>query len=521
MIINPKVVKKVESSVQLPEYMSAKNFTFNGNACIGYVGNNNLPEIIIPKSYSIKTELVDSDGMLVTDIYSCYGVLQHTPIISATFTDGINTEIFDSSTIDSLLYTFQGTCYLTELVCADFFELADIINQSEVFLQYPITINGNRFASSNEARSYIFTNNIDTAIFAGQVEQISYIDGNDYKVTEVSCIEPTESGFKNYKNRIILLSNLTSIGDYAFYGCNSLTSIEIPEGVTSIGISAFDGCSSLSEITIPQSVTTIGDFAFNGCSKLQTVHISSSINNIGNRVFESCTSLISITVDENNQNYADIEGVLFDKDITTLIQYPIGNKRTSYNIPVGVTSLSSHCFYGSENIITVTIPNTIISFGINIFERCSNLTTVNFADNSKFTILSLRMFSNCTKLTNIEIPSSVTTIENGVFEFCTNLSSITIPDNVTSIESYVFRRCTNLSSIIIPDSVTSIESRAFSGCSNLSTVRINATIPPTIQSTTFDDTVQRYEVPAESIEAYKTATNWVNYADKIFAISTV
>lgn len=320
MIINPKVIKKVESSVQLPEYMSAKNFTFDGNACIGYIGNNNLPEIIIPKSYSIKTELVDSDGMLVTDIYVCSGVLQHTPIISATFTDGVNTEIFNSSTIDSLPYAFQGTCYLTELVCAGSFELADIINQSERFLQYPITINGNRFASSNEAGSYIFTNNIDIAIFAGQVEQISYIDGNDYKVTQVSCIEPEVSGFKNYENRIILLSNITTIGAWAFQGCVNLTSIEIPNSVTNIGVQVFMSCSNLTNVVLPEGITEITIHEFRSCRSLKSINIPSSVTSIDGWAFYGCRSLITMRVEATTP--PTLQNTNAISSATTQIQVP-------------------------------------------------------------------------------------------------------------------------------------------------------------------------------------------------------
>lgn len=320
MIINPKVIKKVESSVQLPEYMSAKNFTFDGNACIGYVGNNNLPEIIIPKSYSIKTELVDSDGMLVTDIYVCSGVLQHTPIISATFTDGVNTEIFNSSTIDSLPYIFQGTCYLTELVCAGSFELAEIINQSEGFLQYPITVNGNQFASSNEASNYIFTNNINTAIFAGQVEQISYIDGNDYKVTQVSCIKPEVSGFKNYENRIILLSNITTIGAWAFQDCVNLTSIEIPNSVTNIGVQVFMSCSNLTNVVLPEGITEITIHEFRSCRSLKSINIPSSVTSIDGWAFYGCRSLITMRVEATTP--PTLQNTNAISSATTQIQVP-------------------------------------------------------------------------------------------------------------------------------------------------------------------------------------------------------
>lgn len=433
MIINPKVIKKVESSVQLPEYMSAKNFTFNGNACISYVGNNTLPEIIIPQSYSIKTELVDSDGMLVTDIYSCYDVLQHTPIISATFTDGVNTEIFNSSTIDSLPHVFQGTCYLTELVCAGSFELAEIISQSEMFLQYPITINGNRFASTNEASNYISTNNINTAIFAGQVEQISYIDGNDYQVTQVSCIEATVSGFKNYKNRIILLSNITAIDGWAFQDCINLTSIEIPNSVTNMSVQIFFGCSNLINVVLPKGITEITTNEFSYCRSLTNINIPSSVTIIDVGAFSGCTSLTSVTIPEN------------------------------------VTSIGNQAFRNCTSLTTITIPKTVKTIG-NSFLDCDALETVTFAEGSQLESIGNYAFANCSKLTSISLPSRLTSIGN----------------------------------------------YAFNNCSSLTTVTILATTPPTLSNTNAISTATtQIQVPMASVDAYKTATNWSNFADII------
>ena len=207
---------------------------------------------------------------------------------------------------------------------------------------------------------------------------------------------------------------VTSIGDYAFTHRESITSITIPDSVTSIGVGAFSSCESLTSVAIPDSVTFIGDGAFNGCTSLTSVTIPDSVISIGDMPFDYCTSLASIIVDENNKNYSnDSSGVLFDKNKNKLIQYPAGNKRSSYIIPDSVISI--------EN----------------------------------------RAFAFCYSLESISVPYGVISIGGGAFWCCWNLTSITIPDSVTSIGGYAFHGCRNLTSLTIPISVTTICKSAF------------------------------------------------------------
>ena len=129
-------------------------------------------------------------------------------------------------------------------------------------------------------------------------------------------------------------------------------------------------------------------------------------------------------------------------------------------------------------------------------------------------------FQKCTSLTSVTIPSGVTSIGEQAFRYCSSLTSVTIPNSVTSIGESAFDSCTNLKSIEIPSSVTSIEQYAFFRCSSLASVTVQATTPPILESGVFGNTSSNLViyVPAESVDAYKAATKWSTYADKIQAI---
>ena len=212
----------------------------------------------------------------------------------------------------------------------------------------------------------------------------------------------------------------------------TIAEVVIGDGVTSIGWYAFAYCTSLTSITIPASVTDISSYAFYGCA-----------------------SLADIIVDTNNDDYTSKDGVLFNDDKTTLIQYPIGKTTTTYTIPDSVTSIGDNAFNACKKLTSITIPASVTSIG-------------DYA------------FFNCTSLTSITIPASVTSIGEGAFSNCTGLTSITIPEGVTSIDGFVFSGCANLTSITVPASVMSIDGFAFYSCASLANVEFLGGNPPTL-----------------------------------------
>jgi Leucine Rich Repeat (LRR) protein len=199
----------------------------------------------------------------------------------------------------------------------------------------------------------------------------------------------TTLGYDVFENCTSLTSvtipdSVTIIGGISFYGqgafrnCTSLTNVTLGNSVTEIGPIAFSLCTSLTSVTIPNSVTTIGDGAFGGCISLTSVTIGNSLTAIGYAAFSGCTSLIAITADALNSAYSSVDGVLFDKSQTMLIQYPGGKAGRDYTIPNSVTSIGDLAF-GSCTILTnVTIPNSVTSIGFVAFSGCTSLTGVYF-----------------------------------------------------------------------------------------------------------------------------------------------
>ena len=235
---------------------------------------------------------------------------------------------------------------------------------------------------------------------------------------------------------VTIPNGVTYIDYCTFSGCASLTSITIPDSVTRIGGSAFRECISLTNITIPNSVTYIYDDAFSDCTSLISITIPDSVTYIGGETFRGCTSLTAINVATGNQDYASANGVLYDKDKTAVICYPVGKKDKNYSILDSVTHIYRYAFRGCTNLTSITIPDSMTYIGDYAFENCTSLAGITIPDG--VTEISQYTFDGCTSLASITIPKSVTFINNGAFLNCTSLTSVTIPDGVRYVSSDAF-----------------------------------------------------------------------------------
>ena len=354
----------------------------------------------------------------------------------------------------------------------------------------------------------------------GTYDDIIYSDDNLYynlnkeeMVAEVTC---SPYGGK-YEGNIVIPSfikcnsetyNVTKIGNYAFSGCNGLTSVNIPNSVTTIGNHAFDGCNSLTSITIGNGVIIIDSYAFIGCSNLSSITLPNSLISIGDHAFSSCTGLLSITIPSSvtsigNSGFAGCSGL------------------TSITIPNNVTSIENSTFENCTSLTTIIIPNSVRSIGDDAFRGCINLTS--FIIPSSVTKIGSFAFEGCTNLTSITIPISVTTIAPFAFYSCSGLTSVTIGNNVTSIGNEAFSGCTSLTSITIPSSVTNIGFYAFYNCTSLKDVYCLAAEVPKTDYNAFNGSSignATLYVPASALDAYKNIMPW-NYFGTIVPIGGI
>ena len=248
------------------------------------------------------------------------------------------------------------------------------------------------------------------------------------------------------------------------------TTYNIPQGITAIESSAFYDCKFLTRVTIPDSVTSIGDCAFSLCDSLTSITIPDSVEQIGTNPFTVCSALKSISVSPEHPYFATIDGVLFRKADKALISYPAGISSSTYTIPQGITAIGDSAFYYCDSLTSVSIPDSVTSIGDNAFYFCESLTSVTIPDS--VTAIGDSAFSYCDSLTSVSIPDSVTSIGDEAFSSCSSLTSVNIPDSVTSIGDRAFSYCDSLTSVSIPDSVTAIGNRAFYYCDSLTSVSI-------------------------------------------------
>ena len=282
--------------------------------------------------------------------------------------------------------------------------------------------------------------------------------------------------------RLTIPDSVTSIGGAAFVNCVNLTELTVGEGnpvyssvngvlfdkrqtlliqcpggksgdypvpgsVIRVGDNAFDTCLHLTGVALSNGVTCIGNKAFSYCNRLQSVRLPGSLTNIGDSAFLHCKNLTEIEVDERNPVFSGADGVLFNKDRTTLIAVPQG-KTGDYGVPAGVTDIGDKAFLYCGGLASVKIPDGVTRIGVHAFAECKGLTNVVIGVG--VTGIGDSAFRSCVGLATVEIPVKVENIGNNAFWYCKGMTGIRFCGDAPSLGKDVFKGADNVTVYHLP-----------------------------------------------------------------------
>lgn len=343
---------------------------------------------------------------------------------------------------------------------------------------------------------------LDTGIASGDCgDSVTWVLSEDGILTlagsgSMTDYDSTNAPWKEYVSsikKIQIGEGVTSIGTLAFYNCYNLNEVTFPKTLSKIGEAAFYGCVSLSAIEIPGGVQVLEDAAFAECRKLTTITLNNGLQSIGEYVFQGCTSLISlhvpasvtsaawgnmffncsniqtVSIDSQNNNFKAIDNVVFSADGMTLLLYPVNRQASSYTIPFGVEVIASYAFSYNTNLVNVEMPSTLTEIQEWAFYS-SELQHITIPDS--VVNVSYGIFDSCSNLKEVVIGNGITELSYRMFENCSSLTNVTLGNGLKTIGNKAFCQCSALENIVIPEGVTIIEGQAFYGCTSLTRIVI-------------------------------------------------
>ena len=323
-------------------------------------------------------------------------------------------------------------------------------------------------------------------------------------------------GYCRSLETVTVNNNLKVISPQTFIGCYTLKTVKLHNNLKTIGRKAFMNCTALTDLILPNSIETVQDDAFNSCYNLSVksfsgsylgrrafagcnvnnIQLSENLSYIGYDAFADCVieniyipeaninlstgafasaNIKRFLVSENNKYFAVKDGVLYSKDMTTLISYPSYNDACTYKLPEGVKTISNYAFYNSWQLNSIALNKTLEKIGDYSFASVSDIKVLELPETVRE--IGEGAFENCVAMTSLNIPQGVKVIKSKTFEGCASLGKLEVPDSVTVIEDYAFGNCTAFTSFEIAKGVREITALAFYGCCDLDTFKVNSENP--------------------------------------------
>lgn len=370
---------------------------------------------------------------------------------------------------------------------------AGYYGMSKVIAHAPDTLVAGNIKKGVEVANITGTYEPELQVITGKVESFPMTlraDADYYGLEQATVTAPDNLSAENIKKDVTIagVTGTLEAGGLKFdvngYVLSpTVITADMFDGAKAISNCCFYDWFRLSSIELPSTLTSIGEFSLFDCAKLTSLNIPEGVTSLGKGCFAGCSGLTSIT------------------------------------IPEGVTKLPAYCFQSCSSLASITIPENVTSIEGACFAYCKSLTSIDLP--STLTSIKSMCFINCSALTSITIPEGVKSLEMMCFTGCTSLTSIDLPSTLTILGSNCLNNCTSLASVDIPSSLTILDNGCFMGCTSLASVTMLPTTPPTLSSTAFDNTSSSLviTVPKGCLDAYKTATNWSAYADKMVEAS--
>ena len=297
--------------------------------------------------------------------------------------------------------------------------------------------------------------------------------------------------FRDNITEVVFNEGCTSTGNYAFINSKNLISATLPSSLIYLGASTFFNCSRLTSVTIPEGVQTIRMGAFNGCESLKSVTFPASVTKFESDLFLGAYEMAEIKVSPNNPKYRSEDGVLYDKEMHTIVSYPPG-KQGKYTVPSTVTKIESFTFREFFKLSGLVVHENVTKIENFAFYGCKSLTSFEVSpSNPVYESIDGVMYYQANRSLfryptgrkgKITIPSHATAIADYAFDRCYGLTSVTIPSTVTSIGAYAFLLCGNIRSFLIAGSVSAIADNAFEQSSKLEYISYLGQFDPMVVS---------------------------------------